>query len=132
MSDRIRARWSIAPLALLFVTSGAPLLSQPAPSGGPAAEPAKPKNATHVDHEGFPLPAEAIARVGSARFRNGDVITALVYTPDGKTVIAVSAKGAVHFWNTADGTLRHQVQLKTGFRPAMACRPDGKAVELFG
>src|SRR5580658_10655683 len=56
-----------------------------------------------LDRLGDPLPAGVISRIGSGRLRQGDVVTALAYSPDG-TVLASSGKdNTVRFWDTATG-----------------------------
>ena len=90
----------------------------------------------HVDHEGFALPMEAIARVGSARFRTGMSLQWLAYTPDGKTIVSATLDdtaqhGALQFWDTATGKLRHRVALKSHFRIAgLALNRDGHLLVL--
>jgi hypothetical protein len=70
MMTAASARRTFALLAagLLFVSFAVSVSSQPVPTN--------PKTDARVDHEGFPLPDEAIARVGSARFRTGAAIMA--------------------------------------------------------
>lgn len=110
-----------------------PPAGEPAAQLKPAGEPLIPSvNAKeHVDHEGVPLPAEAIARLGSARFRSDVGPAVLVYSPDGKTIVAANRNGKVNFWDAANGKIRHQVQLKSGFRMSVAIRPDGKDIDFL-
>jgi WD40 repeat protein len=53
---------------------------------GLAAAPPMPTR--HVDRFGDPLPAAALARLGSARFRTGQPIRSLAVSPDGKQLVA--------------------------------------------
>jgi WD40 repeat protein len=85
-------------LGLVLVVFAAPAWSQP--------DSAKPKTDAHVDHEGFPLPAEAIGRVGSARMRTAVYIASLGYSPDGKTIASATGDGILQFWDAATGELR--------------------------
>ncbi|OWK46787.1 WD40 repeat domain-containing protein [Fimbriiglobus ruber] len=55
-----------------------------------------------VDLYGDPLPEGAVARFGSVRFRHGDKIQAVAYSPDGKT-IASGGRDRVILWEAATG-----------------------------
>src|ERR1700682_1105892 len=70
---------------------------------------AQPGSDRHVDHEGMPLPAEAIARVGSARLRTDGQPCWLACTPDGKTIISAACNSArinsLQLWDAATGKL---------------------------
>jgi hypothetical protein len=90
-------------LAMLLSLAAWTAAAQAQPGAAGTGEPSK---TAHVDHEGFPLPAEAIARVGSARFRSRDALEVLTYTRDGKTIVAASRTGEIQLWDAADGKLR--------------------------
>src|SRR5262249_57211984 len=68
--------------------------------GGPAAcaDPPAAKDA-----HGDPLPAGAVARFGTARWRPGDACLLLAFSPDGKTLLAVDRTSGVSLWDVADG-----------------------------
>jgi WD40 repeat protein len=104
-------------LALAIAASGAGLiLSQssavPAPDDRHIQQPerdgqrAEPANAdvksARLDRYGDPLPAEAISRLGSVRFRHGSFITSLAFTPDGKQLIS-QGDDALRIWDAATG-----------------------------
>jgi len=83
----------------------------------------------------FPLPPEALLRIGTPRFRHQDAVTAIAYSPDGKTIVTGSSGKMLHFWDTRGRELgRYQgPQLKDGIRDsinAFAFTPDSKYVVL--
>ncbi len=55
-----------------------------------------------VDAVGDPLPDDALARFGSARFRDSDFLAAVVLSPDGK-LLAVPALDEIRLLDTATG-----------------------------
>ncbi len=59
------------------------------------------------DRFGDPLPAGAVARLGTVRLRHGDYMHSIRYAPDGKTLISLGRDG-IHVWDVATGKLgRH-------------------------
>jgi WD40 repeat protein len=107
-------------LAALGLAAGASASPQ---EQEPASEPAAP--AAHVDREGFPLPAEAVARVGSARLRHGGGPVDLDYSPDGSLLVS-SGGGRVRVWDTSTGNLVWQ--FTAGHAGNARFSPDGKSV----
>jgi WD40 repeat protein len=93
---------------------------------GTAAEPA-------VDRYGDPLPPLARLRIGTARFRHGDEITAITFAPDGKSLATTARDDTVSLWETASGKelLRCRTQRGAGLafvdggRSLLWCAADG-------
>jgi RNA polymerase sigma factor (sigma-70 family) len=69
--------------------------------------------------EGAPLPAGALARVGSARFQHGQPIWNCNYSPDGKIIVS-AGRGRLRLWDARTGNLLHHIDC-----PAWAYTPDG-------
>jgi RNA polymerase sigma factor (sigma-70 family) len=83
--------------------AGEPAEAQPAAEAGPSA-PGSPstKGQARTDRYGDPLPAEAVARLGSLRFYDGNPIYRVVFSPDGKRIVSVGS-GGQRLWDTATG-----------------------------
>jgi WD40 repeat protein len=89
-----------------------------------------------TDLYGDPLPAGAIARMGSTRFHLAGGVLATAFDPDGKNVMVVGRRDdgvAVRFWDVTTGkeTARFTAAQRTwvNFHGAMLS-PDGKVVAL--
>jgi RNA polymerase sigma factor (sigma-70 family) len=95
----------------------------PAPPGPPAKEAVK--AAPRLDAFGDPLPAGAVARLGTVRFNHGDGLNGLQYSPDGKWILS-SGGGHAHLWDAATGReLRHFTTGKKAYRDSATLTADG-------
>lgn len=79
------------------------------------------------DREGFPLPDEAVARVGSARLRHGRWLQRLSYSPDGKKLVSAGS-GVLRVWDPTTGKLLRHVALDAEWIVDSCFSADGKAV----
>ena len=108
-----------AGLAIVLLSAGAGLTAwvSRGDERPPPALPAKvalgqPQNVVvpHADRYGDPLPRGAIARLGTARFRqnefdDGHAISRVLYSPDGKTLVTVGIQNGVILWDAGSGRI---------------------------
>jgi RNA polymerase sigma factor (sigma-70 family) len=129
-------------LAVSVCATGAGLLARQALAPQPAEEP----NATRSvadgvptrsvgtsegrrDPDGEPLPDEAIARLGTTRFRHGGVTDSVTYTPDGKTLISCGEDG-IRIWDASTGKERPRPADQKNGR-GIALSPDCKLLAVL-
>jgi WD40 repeat protein len=83
-----------------------------------------------VDRFGDPLPAGAIARLGTSRLRHGDEIWKLGYFADGKTLLTADSE-AVHLWDAATSKLlRRFGDLRDTTHRSLAYSADGRLAAM--
>jgi RNA polymerase sigma factor (sigma-70 family) len=78
---------------------------------------------------GDPLPPEALARLGTVRFRPGSHITSLAFTADGKK-LAANVWGGLRLWEAATGKELSRFPAK-GLPETCAASPDGKLAAVL-
>ncbi|MFO0967648.1 MAG: WD40 repeat domain-containing protein [Gemmataceae bacterium] len=86
-----------------------------------------------TDRHGDPLPANALARLGSARLRHSAAIVFAAFVPDGKRVVSLSSDGVLCVWEFPSGkTLRRFETLSgSGAATGATMSPDGAYVTAF-
>lgn len=127
--------------ALLLVSSAAgavcTLRTMKTPEPPPSAEPkertaAEPKKAetpqVRTDHHGDPLPAGAIARLGTVRFRHGYGVFSVVFSSDSKMVAAGGMGRTISLWDAATGEELRRFPFHRGQPARVAISPDGKVL----
>src|SRR5437879_2572768 len=85
----------------LVVMVGDAIFAQNAAEKAKAAKMEKPRP-PRLDCFGDPLPAGAIARLGTVRFRHNGTIDRFTFSPDGKTIASCSGS-TTHLWDVATG-----------------------------
>jgi RNA polymerase sigma factor (sigma-70 family) len=119
---------ALAALAVTFLALGGGLLAyqpraEPPAPADPAAE--KPR----ADPQGDPLPAGALMRLGTLRWRVGEDVRLLEYSPDGK-LLAVAGRGGLTLWDAATGKPLRRPEGRADFVRTLAFAPDGKTLAL--
>ena len=80
-----------------------------------------------------PLPADAVARVGSTRLRHGEVLGALAYSADGKMLASAGYSGGICLWDAATGELRRRIDVRQSqWVNHLHFSPDGKVIAVCG
>src|SRR5262249_20565565 len=99
----------------------------PAEQGVPDAgtRPTKGGPAVRTDLHGDPLPARALTRLGTVRWRLGGLFFACAYSPDGKVLAAASADRTVSLFDAATGKRIRQLHGHQSEVTSVACSPDG-------
>ncbi len=133
---------AFALLVVLGLGAGAGMIGQPNERAdepatdsvqlAPAAE-AQPPQAERRDRYGDPLPPDAVARLGTIRFRPGGHVDSVAFMPDGKQLVAFGPENDLSVWDAATGKelLRHHTA-ETGkgirLRRDALLTPDGRHV----
>jgi WD40 repeat protein len=87
-----------------------------------------PPAARRTDHYGDPLPAAAIVRMGSVRFRHGAWVSAVAFAPNGKSIASGSWDATVRIWDPATGQERCPPLDNGDVVQALSYSPDGRSL----
>ena len=122
--------------AMLLPGWADPPAKQTAPPVGQETAPRQPKEdfLQPTDRYGDPLPAGALARLGTSRFRLQG-IRCLVYSPDGKTLASGgdSGGGPIRFWDAATGKLLRRLENEVDeYITSLTFSQDGKLLASTG
>jgi WD40 repeat protein len=144
-----KASFATALLLAVGLLTGAGLLAHRVPAAAPpaskedrrsgsasqASRDARTKigNGARTDRFGDPLPAGALSRFGTVRFRPGaSYVTALAFTPDGKQLLSLA--NALNVWDVATGKELRHITAAAGPNSSirsLSASPDGKWAATF-
>jgi RNA polymerase sigma factor (sigma-70 family) len=114
---------------------GSPAAKQPSAAKAPEPPKAEGQRPARTDRYGDPLPSGALARLGTLRFRPGDPIAHIAFSPDGKLLATATQNMegnanlvSISLWDRASG--KRLRQFGVGKRPpfALAFAPDGQTL----
>jgi RNA polymerase sigma factor (sigma-70 family) len=116
-------------LAHLAAVPGPPPGAEKAPAEKPAlAQDGRGRGQVLKDRFGDPLPADALLRLGTLRFRSAGVVSALAFARDGKTLLCASWDKIIRRWDRQTGAeLEPLTGPEKGFLDA-AVSADGKTL----
>src|SRR5262249_16627067 len=89
-------------------------------------------HAPELDLQGDPLPPRAVARLASLRLRHPDVVTALAFSPDGKTLFSGSADKSIRQWDVEGGKELRALPGHAEEVRGLAVTPNGKQLASCG
>jgi RNA polymerase sigma factor (sigma-70 family) len=138
MKALLLARLKVA-LALLLVLAvaggGLAFLRPEAPAGqteAPRAKAAGPVAQERTDLYGDPLPAGAVARLGTVRLRHSGGIWGLAFSPDGKRLVSGGQDRTARLWDVATGKEVRRFAGTAAPVKSVAFTPDGKRLVTGG
>jgi RNA polymerase sigma factor (sigma-70 family) len=105
---KVKLLTAVAVLALLGTGLAALTLVPSAPADEPRSEPpaaqARPAPPPpRLDRYGDPLPADALVRLGTVRFRHGYLIETVAVAADGKSAVTHGSDNTIRFWDLETG-----------------------------
>jgi WD40 repeat protein/beta-lactamase regulating signal transducer with metallopeptidase domain len=123
-----RAAWMVALLAAvacLAVAGVGPLQTAGGEPKTPAAAPESQARAT-ADSHGDPLPAGALARLGTTRLRHSADVTFVAFGPDGKTLITAAQDNTIRVWDLSSGNEVRRFARPAAVAPKVPPKTDPK------
>ncbi len=92
----------------------------------------KPPGPERLDTEGLPLPAGAVARLGSPRLRHGARVKDIAYSPNGKWLASVGYDDTLRVWDAETGRQLFAVKRPEGGFDKVSFAAEGTAIVALG
>jgi WD40 repeat protein len=110
-------RWALGLTACAVVAFAR--LSADAQDGKPPV-----KQEARADCHGDPLPAGALARLGTVRWRHGTPVSFAAFTPDGLAVLTASQDNLIRLWDLKTGKELRRFEKKGADEPSAPANPQ--------
>jgi RNA polymerase sigma factor (sigma-70 family) len=123
----LAATAACAAAALLASSADDPPPGQPTATAPPQPQRAVLEERPRLDRYGDPLPAAAVARLGTTRLHHGFITYAVAFSPDGKVIASGGGGRGLVLWDAATGK-ELRVLVPTEHVLGLAFSPDGKRI----
>ena len=121
---------ALCSMALMMAGFGLVLRGEPAPKSSQSSDPAPAAVAQAppipVGRPVDPLPQYARARLGSGRFNHGQSINRVIYSHDGRSLVALDNSGGLRVWDAATGRLIRTIGGPSDLFREFAMSDDGR------
>ncbi len=101
------------------------------PSAKDDNQPAE-RNTTRTDCYGDPLPAGAVARLGTVRFLHGGTVRSVTFSPDQKTLASAGDDKMIRLWDVTTGKELQRFAGHDNWVYTVTFSPDGKILASAG
>src|SRR5262245_19678088 len=115
-----RARWGLGLVVACAVIAGLGQLSAAAVGDRPAGKQGEASAPPRTDRYGDRLPAGALARLGTLRWRHGAAVNYVAFTPDGKSVLTASQDNIIRLWDLKTGKEVRRFETRQAGKPNFA------------
>ncbi len=102
------------------------------PGQPPTAKKADPAATAKKDLYGDPLPAGAVVRLGTTRYRQDSPIYRIAFTPDGKNIVTDSEDSILRVWDADAGRVIRRIDPEVDAMEDFALSEKGKLIMATG